>query len=96
MNLDVWAPESIIWCGLEVLQNPAFHVCWDSVDFGVILLWFSMALGPILMIFGGLETGLKIMIFDGFPGRPGAEGALPGGGNLVHPWAPLHQPNSME
>ena len=55
-----------------------------------------MALGPILKIFGGLVTGLKFMIFDGFPGGPRAEGALPGGGNLVHPWAPLQQPSSME
>ena len=31
------------------------------------MTWFSMALGPILMTFGGLETGLKC---DGFSGLP--------------------------
>ena len=36
------------------------------------------------------------MIFDGFPGGPGAEGALPGGGNLDAGWAPFQQPNSFQ
>ena len=50
----------LVW---DVLQKPAFHICSDYVDFGVIFTWFSMALGPILMTFGGLETGLKFHDF---------------------------------
>jgi hypothetical protein len=36
----------LVW---DVLQKTVFHICWDFVDFGVILTWFSMTLGPILM-----------------------------------------------
>ena len=51
----------------KVLQKPAFHICRDYVDFGVIFTWFSMALGPILMTFGGLGAGLKFTGFSGLP-----------------------------
>ena len=45
--------------GGDVLQKPAFHICRDYVDFGIIFTWFPMTLGPILMTFGGLGAGLK-------------------------------------
>ena len=56
------------------LQNQAFgvggvakasfaHMLGLLVDFGVIFTWFSMALGPILMTFGGLEACLKLHDF---------------------------------
>ena len=56
--MDVWRSriKHLVW---KVLQNSGFHICWDYVDFGVIFTWFSMALGPILMTFGGLGAGLK-------------------------------------
>ena len=38
-----------------------------------------MALGPILMIFGALETGLKFYDFRWLPGGPKAEGSWPVG-----------------
>ena len=57
---------------------------------------FFLALGLIWMTFGALETGLEFNDFQCFSGVPRAEGPLPGGGNLVAPCAPLHQPNSME
>ena len=47
----------------KVLQKPTFHICRDYVDFGSIFTWFSMALGPILMTFGGLEACLKLHDF---------------------------------
>ena len=50
------------------MQKPAFHICRDYVDFGVIFTWFSMALGPILMTFGGLGAGLKHHDFRWFSG----------------------------
>ena len=53
---------------LKVLQKPCFHVCWDSVNFGSIFTWFSMALGPIVMTSGGLKTGLKLDDFQGDSG----------------------------
>ena len=55
----------LVW---DVLQKTVFHICWDYVDFGVILTWFSMALGPILMTFGGLGAGLKHHDFRWFSG----------------------------
>ena len=50
------------------MQKTAFHICRDYVDFGVIFTWFSMALGPILMTFGGLGAGLKHYDFRWFSG----------------------------
>ena len=49
-------------------QKTAFHIRWDYVDFGVIFTWFSMALGPILVTFGGLGAGLKHHDFRWFSG----------------------------
>ena len=62
--MDVWGSriKHLVW---KVLQKTVFHICRDYVDFGVLFTWFAMALGPILMTFGGLETGLK---FSGFWG----------------------------
>ena len=62
--MDVWGSriKHLVW---KVLQKPAFRICRDYVDFGVIFTWFSMALGPILMTFGVLETGLKFTRFWG-------------------------------
>ena len=76
---------------LEVLQKTAFHICWDSVEFGVIFICCLLALGPILMTFGALETGLKIDDFR-WPsgGGPGTEAPWPGGGKWYTPW-PLLQ-----
>ena len=45
--------------------------------------------GPILMTFGALETGFKFHDIRFVSGDPGAEGALPGDGNLVASWALL-------
>ena len=55
--------------GVGSIAKTAFHRCWDCVDFGVIFTWFSMALGPILMTFGGLGAGLKHYDFLWFSGR---------------------------
>ena len=65
VNLDVWGSriKHLVW---KVLQKPAFHICRDYVDFGVIFTWFSMALGPFLMTFGGLGPGLKFYDFRWF------------------------------
>ena len=57
--------NQVVW---EVLQKPAFHICRDYVDVGVIFTWFSMALGAILMTFGGLGPGLKHYDFRWFSG----------------------------
>ena len=42
-----------------LLQNPTFHMYWDSVDSGVIFSCFLIGLKQILMNFGALETGVK-------------------------------------
>ena len=78
MNLDVWDSriKHLVW---KVLQKPAFHICRDYVDFGVIFTILSMALGPILMIFGGLGAGLKHHDFQWFSGgsQTGGRPAIP-------------------
>ena len=76
----------LVW---DVLQKTFFHICWDYVDFGVILTWFSMALGPILMTFGGLGAGLKHHDFRWFSGgsQTGGRPAIPG--YLVHFLGPI-------
>ena len=60
--MDGWGSriKHLVW---KVLQKSAFHICRDYVDFGVIFIWFSMALGPILMTFGGLGASLKLYDF---------------------------------
>ena len=62
MNLDIWGSriKHLVW---KVLQKPGFYICRDYVDFGGIFTWFSMALGPILTTFGGLEACLKLHDF---------------------------------
>ena len=48
------------WC----VRSPiTFHIHWDSDDFGMIFKSFLVALGPILMTFGALETGLTFHVF---------------------------------
>ena len=84
MNLGVW-DSRIKHQALEVLQKIVFHICWDYIDFGVIFVWFSMASGPIFR---------NLMIFDGFPEAPGAEGPLPEEGIWYTSWPPFQQPNS--
>ena len=54
----------------EAVQKLAFHICWDSVDFGIIFTCFLSALGQFLMKFGALETGLKLDDFRWLSGGP--------------------------
>ena len=42
---------------------PESSICGDYVNFGIFFIWFSMALGPILMTFSGLGAGLKFHDF---------------------------------
>ena len=49
--------------GVRGLQKPTFHRSWNSVVLRVHFCCFWVALGPILMTFDALETGLK---FDEF------------------------------
>ena len=56
--------------GVGCIAKTSFSFCSDSVDFGMIFTWFSTALGLILMIFGGLETGLTSHDFRWFSGGP--------------------------
>ena len=65
LNLGVWGSR-IKYLVRKVLPKPAFHICRDYVDFGVIFTWFSMALGPIFRTFGGLGAGLKHYDFRWF------------------------------
>ena len=44
----------------NVLQKNTFHIYWNSADFDVIFYLFYIALGPVLMSSGALETGLQI------------------------------------
>ena len=86
--------KHLVW---KILQKPGFHICRDYVDFGDIFTWFSMALGPILMTFGGLGACLKLHDFrwlsGGVPelrqhGHSRLFGTLPG----PH----CHPPNSFQ
>ena len=61
--LDVWGSR-IKRLVRDVLQKPAFHIYWDSSDFGIIFTCFLMALWPIFMTFGALETCLKLHDFQ--------------------------------
>ena len=78
-----------------VLQKPVFHICWDYVDFGVIFIWFSMALEPFLMTFGGLGPGLKFYDLRWLSGGSRSWEPSPFGGIWVAFWSPFHQPNSF-
>ena len=51
--------------GMKGIAEPAFHICRDYIDFGVIFTWFPVALGPILT---GLGAGLKHHDFRWFSG----------------------------
>ena len=59
------------------MEKPTFPICWDSVDFDVTFTFFFMALGPILMTLGALETGLKFDDFLWLSRGARAEGPLP-------------------
>ena len=77
LKLDVWAFK-IEQSVAEVFQEPAFHMYWDSVDFGLIFfVFYGLELRPIFRIFGALEPSQarNLMIFDDCPG--GAQGWVP-------------------
>ena len=63
--------------GVRCVAAGNFSHLLDSCNFGTISVFFSMALGPILMTFGALEAGLK---FDDFRWLSG------GGGRAEQPW----------
>ena len=93
--MDVWGSR-IEHLVLEVLQKPAFHICRDYGDFDIIFTWFSMALGPILVTFGGLGAGLKHHDFRWFSGGGEAEDSWPSQAIWYTFWAALHPPNSFQ
>ena len=70
-------------------------MCWDSADLGVTFICFSMALGPISMTFGALETGLKFDEFHGGQGEAQSTPRLRTRGQVVVIWlfSGLHRSN---
>jgi hypothetical protein len=81
----------------KVLQKRVFHRCLDCVDFDALFIWFSMALGPILMTFGGLGAGLKLYDFRWFSGggpRLRTHGRIMVFGTVPGPHC--HPPNSFQ
>ena len=88
LNLDVWGSriKHLVW---KVLQKTAFHICWDYVDLGVVFPWSSMALGPILVTFGGSGAGLKLYDFRWLSGEPQTGGRSAKRGCLVLSLGPI-------
>ena len=52
----------------ERVQTSSFRSCGDYVDFQSIVDVFRVGLGPVVMIFDSLETGLKSIDFHRYPG----------------------------